>query len=389
MAGLTRRQVVATAGLALGAAASPGGTLAATDGSEPVLGEDVKLYGDGLSLSPAELGRLLGGLTSSGEVEPDYYSTGGAVAAMEERFAAALGKDRAVFFPSGTLANHVAIRSLAGAGTRVLVQEQSHVYNDSGDCVQVLSHLDLVPLGEGRASFTADEVRRELRRAKAGRVRTGVGVISVECPVRRKLGALFDFEEMQRVAAVARDSGVRLHLDGARIYMASATTGIPVAKYAELFDTVYVSLWKYFNAPFGAVLAGPAELLDDVHHLRRMFGGGLPFAWPAAVVASHYLDGFLERFQEGMRRFDVLLRALENDGRCRVERVADGTNVAMLKWEGEPSPETVRQRLALQGVHLWKPSTSFCGFYLVANETLARMDPGHLAQLITVALHQS
>jgi len=138
----------------------------------------------------------------------------------------------------------------------------------------------LIPLGPERATFTLAEVKAEVARAEEGRVSTPVGVISIESPVRRVLGEVFDFAEMQRIAAFARGSGIGLHLDGARLFLASAYTGIAPARYAALFDTVYVSLYKYFNAASGAVLAGPRQLLENLCHQRRMFGGGLRQSWP-------------------------------------------------------------------------------------------------------------
>ena len=378
----SRREVLTSGGLAVAAAALP--TQPARSADRPT-SSVVKLFGEGLSLSPEELAGVLGQLTEGGALEPDYYSNGGAVTAMERAFARELSKERAVFFPTGTMANHAAIRMLAGEDSRVLVQERSHVYNDSGDCVQILSHLDLVPLAEDRATFAAEEVRRELRRAASGRVPRKVGVISIECPVRLKLGALFDFEEMQQVAALARENGVRLHLDGARLYIASAYTGVPVDRYAALFDTVYVSLWKCFNAPFGAVLAGPAKLLDDAFNLRRMLGGGLPYAWPAAAVAAHYLPGYHDRLRPAKDRFERLLAELERGGRFTVQRIQDGTNNAMLRWDGAPDPAALRTALAKRGVALSDPARYFRGFVITANETLARMEPAAIAAAFRAA----
>src|SRR5215469_15570625 len=114
----------------------------------------------------------------------------------------------------------------ARRGRRVLVQRESHIYNDSGDCAQELSGLSLVPLAPERATFTLAEVEAEVARAEEGRVSTPVGAISIESPVRRVLGEVFDFVEMQRIAAFARDKGIGLHLDGARLFLASAYTRI-------------------------------------------------------------------------------------------------------------------------------------------------------------------
>ena len=168
----------------------------------------------------------------------------------------------AVYLPTGTLANHLALRRLARDGRRVLVQQESHVYNDEGDCAQQLSGLTLVPLAPGRATFTLADVEAELRRVETGRVHTAVGAISIELPVRRIMGEVFDFAEMQKITAFARERRIGLHLDGARLFLASAYTGISPATCAALFDTVYVSLYKYFNAASGAILAGPRHLLE-------------------------------------------------------------------------------------------------------------------------------
>ena len=190
---------------------------------------------------------------------PDSYSLGGVVEQLEEAFARVLQKERAIFMPTGTLANHMAVRALAGGSSRVLVQEDSHFYQDEGDCAQTLSNLTLMPLAAGRATFTADDLQRVLDQTKGARVVSRVSAIAIETPVRRKQGERFDPGEVKKIVALARREGIRLHLDGARLFLQAAYTGENVADYAQPFDTVYVSLYKYFNAASGAILAGPKD----------------------------------------------------------------------------------------------------------------------------------
>ena len=223
-----------------------------------------------------------------------------------------------MFLPSGTLANQLAVRRLAKGRSRVIVQAESHLSNDSGDCVERLSGLNLVPLAPGRATFTREEVEAELARTASGRVATGVGVISIESPVRRLHGAMFDLGQMRAISALARERGIGLHLDGARLIVASAYTGIAPAEYSALFDTVYVSLWKSFSSGSGAILAGPGAELDDLYQDRRMFGGALHAAWPFAAVARHYADGVLERLRAGIVVSEALVSALAGSERLRV-----------------------------------------------------------------------
>src|SRR5438067_4072917 len=232
----------------------------------------VHFRSDGLALPPTEYARLLVQLAEKRGIAADEFSREGVVVELEERMAALLGKEMALFLPSGTLANHLALRLLATRGHRVLVQRESHIYNDTGDCTQELSGLTLIPLAPQRATFTLAEVEDEIARLPEARVSTPVRAISIESPSRRLQGEFFDFTEMQRIAAFAREHRIGLHLDGARLFLAPPYTGIAPPTCAALFDTVYVSLYKYFNAAAGAVLAGPRDLLDNLYHQRRMFG---------------------------------------------------------------------------------------------------------------------
>jgi threonine aldolase len=329
---------------------------------------------DGLGLSPGEYARLLVHLAEDEGIEADEFSLGGAVERLEQRMAEALGKEAAVFMPSGTLANHLALHLLAQRGRRILVQCESHIYCDSGDCAQELSGLTLVPLAAGKTSFTLDHVIAETAREENGRVRTPIGVISIESPVRRRQGEVFECAEIERITRFAREQGIGLHLDGARLFLAAPYTGIAPAAYAAPFDTVYVSLYKYFNAASGAILAGPRLLLDGLYHQRRMFGGGLRQAWPFAAVALYYLDGFAKRFAEAAALAEELFRALAEHPKVEIFRTPASTNVTRLRIRGTAGV-TLPERLANRGISIRPPfsvSANGAEFELIVNETIRR-----------------
>lgn len=305
--------------------------------------------GDGISLEPEQYGHLLAELGRSGKAEPDSYSRGGVVERLERTMAEKLGKETAVWMPTGTLANHLAVRLLAGAKRRVAVQAESHLYNDCGDCAQTLSGLTLVPLAPGKATFMLEDLQRASEEAEGGRVPASVGAVQIETPVRRRFGARFEFNEMVKISTWARAQGVGLHLDGARLFIEAAYTGKGVREYAALFDTVYVSMYKYFNAAGGAILAGPRRLLDGLFHTRRMFGGGVFESWPSAAVALHYLDGFERRFERAVMSSERIIQELARSGHFEVERVPDGTNLFYLRTTGVNAP-IYQQRLLRAGV---------------------------------------
>ena len=344
----------------------------------------VRMFGDGLGLTPAEQGQLLARLAEEGRIARDSYSNGGTVQELEEQFAQVLGKERAVFMPTGTLGNHLAVRALADGPGRALVQAESHLFNDSGDCVQTLSGVTLMPLAPNRGSFTVDEVREVVGRTATGRVRRPVSVISIETPVRRRFGEMFDPVEMDRVTAYARREGIGLHLDGARIFLQSGYTGVDVAEYARPFDTVYVSLYKYFNAVSGAILAGPAALLDGMYHTRRMFGAGLPGAWPFAAAALHYLPGFVDRFRAAVSVSESFIDQITQHEAFAVDRLSSPTNLFLLRVVAADLP-TFRARLQRSGVDMGS-NRSDGSFLLAVNETWNRVTAASLAERFVAAL---
>jgi threonine aldolase len=343
----------------------------------------VRLSGDGVGLTPAQYARLLTRLLDEKAMTPDSYSLGGVVEALEEQCARVLGKERAIFMPTGTLANHMAVRAIAGGPSRVIVQEQSHFYQDEGDCAQTLSNLTLMPLAAGRASFTAEDVQHLLDQTKGARVVSRVSAIAVETPVRRKQGERFDPAEVKKIVALARREGIRLHLDGARLFLQAAYTGESVADYARPFDTVYVSLYKYFNAASGAILAGPKEVIDGMYHGRRMFGGGLNTVWPFALVALHFISGFEERYRTAVRTSEDWISGLQQQGAFAVERIPLGTNLFRLRVKGT-DPVAFQKRLAAQGVVLSSPQRD--SFLVGVNETLNRTTAAELTDAFARAL---
>ena len=168
-------------------------------------------------------------------------------------------------------------------------------------------------------------------------------------------------------------------MDGARLFMASGYTGVSPAEYASHVDTVYVSLWKYFNAPSGAVLAGPAHRLDGLFNTRRMFGGGLPYTWPLAAAALSSIEGFDERFGAGVAAGEELKKALGGIPGLRVEEIPDGSNVFKLHVD-RGSPHRIRSALRDDGILLPGPNPNFTGFAIGVNETLTRRPVGEIAE---------
>jgi threonine aldolase len=381
---MNRRQFLsrhaAVAALPLLAALPAAGAVTAVDD-----GRRVNFIHDGLALSPREYVQALQRAVDEADFGVDGYSNGGAIATLEARFAARLGKPAAVFLPSGTLANHLAVRRLAGARRRVLVQADSHLFCDSGDCAQQLSGLHLVPLAAGRVMPTLAEVQAAVEASMQGRVPAPAGVVSIETPIRRHGHAVADPEEIDAIAAYARAQGIRLHLDGARLFNLPQHTGRSVAELAAPFDTVFVSLWKHFNAAAGAILAGPSDIIDGLQHERRMFGGSLPQAWPVAALALQFLDGYEARYAEAWRRVDAIGALLDNHG-FRFERDPGGSSRLFMQVPGVDRAALVA-KAARAGVLLPSaPRDAGSRFTLQVNASLLRRSAEEIAAVLRAAV---
>lgn len=332
----------------------------------PVDARSVWLMGDTAPSNPADTARRLVELTAGRDQLRDSYLARGAVAELETRFAALLGKEDCAFLPTGTLANQLAIRVLCDDHHRAVVQADSHVYQDESDAVQVLSgiHLDAVAPG---VLPTPEMIAAAVEAADSGPYPRKTGVVSVESPVRRLQGRMPSLAAVQAIAAWCRGRGVRLHLDGARLLLAPPE--LDLKAYAACFDTVYVSTYKYLDAPFGAVLAGAKADVDKVRELRHIFGGLIHQGWAPALLASASLETFPDRMARSHLAARDLFARLEASGRIKVRPAPDASNI----FELELSPELAAAAFARsqpEGVRIGMARDGVMPFYV--NETILR-----------------
>ena len=340
----------------------------------------VLLMGDAVPLPPMERARHLLQLVERSPEANDSYLAGGAVEQLEARFAALLGKTDAAFLPTGTLANNLAMRVLCGENRHALVQHDSHLYLDESNAASTVNNLHLVPLAEGRAAPTLDEVQAAIDEAEHGPYPLNVGAISLESPVRRADGAMVPFDVAKSISDLARSKRIGMHLDGARLLLASGLPGFDLKAYSALFDTVYVSLYKYLRAPFGAILAGDKETIAKIRDLRHVFGSTIYQGWPAALPALSALEGFEARFTAARRVSEKLFAGLSAAGGYTLRPVEHGSNITFL----EVSPARAAglgERLRNADIHMREPRDG--RVQVDVNETLLRQDVDALIAAFT------
>ncbi len=376
-------QAAATA-TAAGAAAHATAAYAQRSGAAPTAqpafpppdARSVWLVGDSAPPDPAALAARLGALVQARGAVRDSYLADGAVGELEAAFAALLGKEDAAFFPTGTLANNVALRVLCGEHRHALVQHESHLYRDESDTAARLGGLTLVPLAAGRAAPTVEEVAAAIDEAEKGPYPLKVGAISIESPVRREAGALVPPATVQAIASLARAHGTRLHLDAARLLLAPPS--LDLGAYVAPFDTVYVSLYKYLGAPFGAVLAGTKAHVAEARELRHAYGGLLYQGWIPALVALDSLATFRARIARAHATADQLVAALEASGRVKRRPAPDASNVYALEMDAALAAAAFERGRAA-GVRVGRWSAGSVPFYV--NETITRRPVGEYVRV--------
>lgn len=298
--------------------------------------DNVNFIFDGLHLSPGEYLAKLQEIDQKIPVEPDFYGNGGSTKLLEEAFAKITGKEKAIYLPTGTMANQLAIRLLNENNTKVIVPENSHVYRDEADAAQSVHGKRLIPVGKDKAFFELEDLKSAIAYTNENEVfKSGLGTVVIENPVRRADGTAMPLDTIKEISNYCKQNGYKMHLDGARIHLASAYTGVSIAEYASYFDTVYISLYKYLNAAGGAMLCGEAKLIDQIPHQIKILGGTVYQTWNNTAMALHYLSGIDERWQEVRSAATNLIAELNKIDGVHITNIKNGTNIFELMLSKE------------------------------------------------------
>ena len=227
---------------------------------------------------------------------------------LEERTAQLLGKEAAVFLPTGTMCNEIAIKAHTQPGDEVICERSSHIVVMEGGGPSALSGVMINGLDGKRGRFTADQLRAALRPASRYMPRSRMA--AVEQTANLAGGAVWPVGELDEVAAVAREAGLVTHMDGARLLNAVAAGGVSAARYARDMDSVWLDLTKGLGAPVGAVLAGTADFIERAWRWKQQWGGAMRQSGVLAAMGLYALDNNVERLADDHRRAARLGEAL-------------------------------------------------------------------------------
>ena len=242
-------------------------------------------------------------------VGDDAYGDDPTVRSLEARVSNLLEKDAAVFLPSGTMANQIAVRLHTRPGQCVAAPPGVHVQIHEDGSAAGLSGAQIMPIGS-LAGFTPEDLQNLLYEEACGW--PPVGLVWLENTLGLAGGKVWPIDQLEAIAAVARPHGRAVHLDGARLWNAHVTSGVPLPRLAATARTVSVAVSKGLGAPMGSLLCGPAPLIQQARTFKHAFGGGFRQAGILAAAGLYALDHHLDGLREDHRRARTLAQGLSD-----------------------------------------------------------------------------
>jgi threonine aldolase len=307
--------------------------------------EVIDLRSDTVTLPPPAMRAAM----ASADVGDDQFGEDPTVNALQRRVAELLGKEAALWLPSGTMANQIALRLFTRPGDDVLLSRESHIALHEAGGAGANAGVQLTEIGE-RGAFTAQEMLAALK-PRGHVIYPPTTLVAVENTHNRAGGAVFPQAEAVSVCDDARAMGVATYLDGARLWNAAVAGDRAPANLAAPFDLVGVAFSKGLGAPAGSALAGTAMTIDRAVRYRRMFGGAMRQVGILAAAALHGLEHNYSRLAEDHANARQMADRLADCADIDIEPSSVRTNIVMLALRpSAPDAATLIERAAERGV---------------------------------------
>jgi threonine aldolase len=287
------------------------------------------------------------------EVGDDQYGEDPSVNRLQDEVAQLVGTEAALFLPTGTMTNQVALRTLTRPGDDVLVPTESHLVLHETGAAAANAGVQFSVIGR-RGSYRGDDVAAAIK-PPGHIVYPPTSLLVAENTHNRAGGIVFPADELAEALAVAHEHGLRTYLDGARILNAAVASGRPAAELARGFDLVGMSLSKGLGAPAGSMLAGSRELIARAHRYRRMAGGAMRQAGILAAAGSYALAHHVERLADDHANARMLAEELLRGDDVELDLATVQTNIVvfgLVDGKGVPDAATFVERCRERGVLL-------------------------------------
>jgi threonine aldolase len=285
---------------------------------------------------------------AAAEVGDDVYGEDPTVNLIERRAAERFGREAALFVPSGTMGNQIAIRLHTQPGQEVIAESRAHILDWEMATAAVFSGCLIRAVEAERGILTWKHIEPLIQ--KRGAFRAATGLIEIENTANLAGGAALPLEVMEEIWAGAKDHKLPTHLDGARIFNAATALGVDVEPLTRGFDTVMFCLSKGLGAPVGSMLVGSAELMEQARLYRKALGGGMRQAGVLAAAGLMALELGPQRLHEDHANARLLAEALANMEGTAIDLDTVETNIVIFRLVGGRSASELTARLKARGI---------------------------------------
>lgn len=294
--------------------------------------------------TPAMLAAMM-----AAEVGDDVFREDPTVNRLEERSAALLGKEAALFVPSGTMGNQLGVRVHCQPGDEFLCNSDCHIFLYEQAAASQLFGLAPRPVAAPGHLLTVEHLEDHVRPDNVHHPRTRL--VTLENTHNRAAGRVLPYDEVARISAWAAGLGLARHLDGARLFNAVVASGISAADWAQHFDTISICFSKGLGAPVGSALVGSREKIDQARRIRKALGGGWRQAGILAAAALYALDHHVERLAEDHANAQTIADAVRRTPGLQLDPPEVDTNIVIFRLDERlGSAAQLCQRLAERGV---------------------------------------
>ncbi len=318
------------------------------------------------------------------QVGDDVFGEDPTVNKLQQNVAELLGKEAALFVPSGTMGNQICIKVHTQPGDEVIAEKGCHVFNYETAAIAFLSNVQVYTIEGKHGAFTVNDVKRAIRPKAYYMPRTRL--ICMENTHNRAGGTIIPIDIIKSVSALAKNEAIKFHLDGARLWNACAETGISPKEYASHFDSVSVCLSKGLGAPVGSVIAGPAEFIADARRYRKIFGGGMRQAGVLAAAGLYALENNVSRLKDDHVNAKYLAQELASIRGFGIDLESVQTNIVIINLENlGKTPDEVLAHLKSKGILL--TLGNYMGVRAVTHMDVSPEQVKHAAQIIKQTFH--
>jgi len=306
----------------------------------------VDLRSDTVTQPTSEMRKIM----SSAIVGDDVLGDDSTVNELQEYIARILGKEAALFVPSGTMSNAIAIKSQTKPGDEIVTHKKSHIYLYEGGGYASLAGCSVSLVGGDKGIMSPEDVKSAIRKSEGSQSHyPNCSLICVENTANMGGGSLYPIDVLDSICQIAHDNNCRAHLDGARLFNATVASNISPDRMVKNFDTISICLSKGLGSPVGSLLVGDSETIAEAHRWRKIFGGGMRQSGILAAAGLYALKNNIDRLHEDHSRAFKLAKSVNSMNGFEVDISSVQSNMAYITCQNK-SASTVVSELGNLGI---------------------------------------